>query len=318
MNIDRNLLFRFFSREATVEETDALTLWLEEDPSNQEEFNKAYELFVISQVMTCADIRKSDVSAKASPSRFRWLYYVATVAAAVVLGMFVNNWFFTKPAVDVIENTMLFSEAHPGQRTSVTLSDGTVVDLNSNSRIEYPAIFRKGDRRVKLEGEAMFDVTPDEEHPFIVETFAYDVKVLGTKFDVIADSREHEFTTALLEGKVSIQDKSENSLVTLRPNMMASLHDGRLVCSRMSDTDAYLWTDGVISAAGAPFDQLMRRFERCYGVNIEIVSDPLPEVRYVYFKVRISDGIDHALKLLQDGSDFNYRYEEETNTYIIY
>jgi hypothetical protein len=62
----------------------------------------------------------------------------------------------------------------------------------------------------------------------------------------------------------------------------------------------------------------MRRFERCYGVNINITSASLPEVRYVYFKVRISDGIDHALKLLQGGSDFDYMYEEETNTYIIY
>lgn len=318
MNIDRNLLFRFFSREATAEETDALTLWLNEDPSNQEEFNKAYELFVISQVMACADVSKEDVAEPSSRKRFGRISVAAAILAAMIAGMAVNDFFFTKPAIDKIENTFLVSEAQPGQRTSVTLSDGTVVDLNSGSRIEYPAIFHKGERRVRLEGEAMFDVSADAEHPFIVETFAYDVKALGTKFDVIADSGEKEFSTALLDGKVSISDKSSKTLLTLRPNMMASMHDGRLICSSLSNTDAYLWTGGVISAAGVPFDQLMRRFERCYGVNVDIASASLPEIRYVYFKVRISDGIDHALRLLQDGSDFRYRYDEETNTYIIY
>lgn len=318
MNIDQDLFFKFFSREASVEETDALTAWLDEDPSRQEEFNKAYEMFMISQVVAFADLDSKPATGVKAVRKRRWLTYVASAAASVVIGMFINNYFFTRPIVETLDSTVLVSEAQPGQRTSVTLSDGTVVELNSNSRIEYPAIFHKGDRRVRLEGEAMFDVVPDQEHPFIVETFAFDVKVLGTKFDVIADSKEKEFSTALLNGEVSIQDKSAKPLVTLRPNMMASMHEGRLLCSRLSDTDAYLWTDGVISAVGIPFDKLMRRFERCYGVNIDIASATLPEVRYVYFKVRISDGIDHALRLLQDGSDFNYRYEEETNTYIIY
>lgn len=318
MNIDQDLFFKFFSREASVEETDALTAWLDEDPSRQEEFNKAYEMFMISQVVAFADLDSKPATGVKAVRKRRWLTYVASAAASVVIGMFINNYFFTRPIVETLDSTVLVSEAQPGQRTSVTLSDGTVVELNSNSRIEYPAIFHKGDRRVRLEGEAMFDVAPDQEHPFIVETFAYDVKVLGTKFDVIADSKEKEFSTALLNGEVSIQDKSAKPLVTLRPNMMASMHEGRLLCSRLSDTDAYLWTDGVISAVGIPFDKLMRRFERCYGVNIDIASATLPEVRYVYFKVRISDGIDHALRLLQDGSDFNYRYQEETNTYIIY
>lgn len=317
MNIDQNLLFRFFSREATPQETDILTAWLQEAPSHEEEFNKTYELFVISQVMAYADVDKP-VKINHFKKLRRWIPYAVSVAVAILLGMFINNYFFTLPAIEKIGKTMLVSEAQPGQRTTVTLSDGTIVELNSNSRIEYPAIFHKGERRIRLEGEAMFDVVRNEKHPFIVETFAYDVKVLGTKFDVIADSEKKEFSTALLDGKVSIQDKSEHSLVTLRPDMMATLKDGCLVCSRIPDKEAYLWTDGVISATGVPFTTLMERFERCYGVNIEISREDLPEVRYSYFKLRISDGIIHALNLLKDTSEFDYRYNEETNTYIIY
>lgn len=317
MKIDQDLFFRFFSRESGPQETDALTAWLKEDPAHEEEFNKAYELFVISQVMANADIDEAK-DRKYVKKPKRWIHYAVSVVAAVVIGMFIENFFFMRPVVEKVDSTFLVSEAQPGHRTSVTLSDGTVVELNSGSRIEYPAIFHKGERRIRLEGEAMFDVAHDEDHPFIVETFAYDVKVLGTRFDVIADSDRKEFTAALLEGKINIRDKADRDIVTLRPDMMATLQDGKLVCSRLTDRDAYLWTDGVISAAGVPFRSLMDRFERCYGVNIEIAADKHPEVRYVYFKLRISEGIDHALKLLQDASDFDYRYNEETNTYIIY
>ena len=314
MNINQNLMFKFFSREATPQETDALTAWLKEDSSHEIEFNKAYELFVITQVMAYADVESLPKKQKSH----RWLWTAVSVAAALLIGVFTNDIFVTRPIIEKIENTTLVSQSQLGQMSKVTLSDGTVVELNSNSRIEYPAIFHDGERRVRLEGEAMFDVAYDANHPFIVETFAYDVKVLGTKFDVIADSGEGEFSTALLEGKVNILDKSERTLISLKPNMVATLKDGSLVCSQMTDRDAYLWTGGVISATGLTFTELMKRFERCYGVNIEIASAKVPEIRYVYFKLRISDGIAHAMNLLKGASDFEYKYNEETNTYTIY
>ena len=59
-------------------------------------------------------------------------------------------------------------EVPAGQRMSVTLSDGTQVQLNGNSRIEYPVIFSRKQRNVKLSGEAFFEVKHDERHPFIV------------------------------------------------------------------------------------------------------------------------------------------------------
>lgn len=327
--IDYDIMNRFFAREATPEETDLLEMWLKEDPSHEEEFNKAYELFVVTQMsadMTCgvsgndeAKVAREDSERQKKIRRIKWriVSYTAAVAASLALGMFLNDRFFTRPAIEMIDSTSLFSEAQPGQRTTVVLSDGTKVELNSDSRIEYPAIFRQGERRIRLEGEAMFDVTHDPEHPFIVETFAYDVKVLGTRFDVIADKDENEFCTALIEGKVRIQDKNANPLITLNPNMVATLENGNLLTSYMGDHDDYLWTDGVISASGVPFDRLMRRFERCYGHNIVVLRGEMPQIRFAYLKLRISDGIEHAFEMLRKGSDFTYNYDESSNTYYI-
>lgn len=339
--MDYEIIYKFFAKEATPEETDRLEIWLKEDPSHEEEFNKAYELFVLTHMsagssladMSCQDKIAQEQVAQALPAGskpvgadgetrrphriWRILSYTAAVAASLAAGIFINSHFYTKPAVELINGTTLFSEARPGQRTSVVLSDGTKVELNSDSRIEYPAIFRDGERRIRLDGEAMFDVTHDPEHPFIVETFAYDVKVLGTKFDVIADKDENEFRTALIEGKVRIMDKNANPLITLNPNMVATLENGNLLTSYMGDHDDYLWTDGIISASGVPFDKLMQRFERCYGHNIVILREEMPQIRFAYLKLRISDGMEHALELLRKGSDFKYSYDESSNTYYI-
>ncbi|MDE5731731.1 MAG: FecR domain-containing protein [Bacteroidales bacterium] len=353
--MDYDILYRFFAKESSPEETDFLELWLKEDPEHEKEFNKAFELFMLTHMSTDVPAEEA-VSLRQTPyagttaatEAFRAISgnpyaaelsgnghktsgpehkrrrligrivsYTAAVAASLAAGMFINSHFFTRPALEIIDSTTLLSEAMPGQRTSVVLSDGTTVELNSGSRIEYPAIFRKGERRIRLEGEAMFDVTHDPEHPFVVETFAYDVKVLGTKFDVIADSGKNEFTTALIEGKVRIQDKDANPLITLSPNMVATLENGNLLTSYLGDHDDYLWTDGIISASGIPFDKLMKRFERCYGHSIVIRREEMPQIRFAYLKFRISDGIEHALDLLCKGGTFKYSYDESSNTYYI-
>jgi ferric-dicitrate binding protein FerR (iron transport regulator) len=78
------------------------------------------------------------------------------------------------------------TEAHPLKLTIITLPDGSVVKLNASTRIEYPVHFAAKIRKVKLSGEAFFEVTRDTLHPFIIETENASVEVLGTSFNVSA------------------------------------------------------------------------------------------------------------------------------------
>lgn len=319
MKMDSHLIDRFFLRETTPGENEELAAWIEADPAHREEFNRAYDLFVVSQVLlggkTASDVRKRP---EKNFRRF-WGYAatVAAVAAALVAGVFFGRDHYSRPLLKTIEGTTLVSETQPGLRTTVFLSDGTRVDLNSGSRISYPAIFHGGERRVRLEGEAMFDVTKDAEHPFIVETYVYDVKVLGTRFDVVADQGRSQFSTALLEGSVLIQDKEEREAVRLQQNQMVRLEKGKLVLSQMENQDAYLWTDGIVSVTGVPFDELIRQLERAYGVDIVMRRETVPEIHYAYLKFRVSDGIEHALSILRRRCDFTYSYDEATGIYYI-
>ena len=123
----------------------------------------------------------SDITQHCGVNRMTFYYHFQDLIDVI-------DWSLRRAMEELVEeSTMAFSNS-PGQITTITLPDGTVVNLNADSRIEYPAVFYGDERRVRLEGEAIFDVVHDEEKPFVVETFRYDIKVLGTKFDVTAES----------------------------------------------------------------------------------------------------------------------------------
>lgn len=323
LEIDRNTLYKFFARETTPEEADIIGKWLDAAPANKEEFEKAYDAFMVEQLNMTDKERIADTgffTGNGKPQVFssrRISLYISGIAAALAIGSIAGWKLSDVSTVSKMEGMTLVSETEPGQRTTVELSDGSVINLNSGSRLEYQPVFLGKERRVKLTGEAVFEVSHDEKHPFIVETYACDVKVLGTRFDVIADSASGKFSTALLEGKVRILDKSERLIADLEPGSILCIEQGKITKSVIPDNENYLWTDGIISAARIPFDQIMERFSRCYGVNIVIGCKELPKTNYPYLKLRISDGIEHGFDVLRQSCDFTYRYDEISNTYYI-
>ena len=201
---------------------------------------------------------------------------------------------------------------------NLTLQDGTDVWLNSGAEIEYPSLFAGDVRQVRLSGEALFDVSRDARRPFIVETFACRVEVLGTWFNVNADQKDHRFSAALMRGSVRVTSLDDpQQQVILKPNEKVSLNDGRLSLQPSDDPNEYLWAEGLISISDCTFEDILRRFERCYGVHFDVRLDPVPHIEAMG-KIRITDGIKHAMSILQRNCSFNYMYDPETNTIIIY
>lgn len=138
-------------------------------------------------------------------------------------------------------------------------------------------VFAGGERRVKVAGEAMFDVEHDPAHPFVVETFACDVEVLGTKFDVMAEEREGLFSAALLRGSVKVTNRlTPGEQFVLKPNEEVRLAGRRLNLNAIGSMDDYLWTEGMISIKGLSFGELMHKFEKSFGVKIRIDRARMP------------------------------------------
>ena len=205
-----------------------------------------------------------------------------------------------------------------GQRVELVLADGTKVWLNSRSRFEYPASFGWGSRRVTLCGEGYFEVKHDRRKPFVVRTDDYDVRVLGTKFNVVADEENGRFSTALLRGQVRITSRVDGQQILMNPDDVVSLENGKLRLSHIDDHDEYLWPEGYISLKNKNFNDLVEEFGRVFGARIEVEgSIEGADRRYQWGKIRISDGIDDALEILQASYCFTYTRNVETNEIVI-
>ncbi|HJA16171.1 MAG TPA: DUF4974 domain-containing protein [Candidatus Butyricimonas faecavium] len=166
-----------------------------------------------------------------------------------------------------------------GGEYSITLSDGTVVYLNSESELRYPVKFVGEDRRVYLSGEAYFDVTQDKAHPFIVDVKNSTVRVLGTSFDVRAYADENEVLTTLVQG--SVRFSAGNKSVILKPGEQAVLDKSGRVENRKVDTYLYTaWKEGFFVFEDEGLEDILSRLSRWYDVDVFYGSEKVKEYHF--------------------------------------
>jgi hypothetical protein len=91
------------------------------------------------------------------------------------------------------------------QKKTLTLSDGSTVELSPNSTLSYTGDFNASKREVVLKGEALFDIAKDESRPFYVHSNEIRVTVLGTRFTVNSYDSNHATKIILHEGRVMVK-----------------------------------------------------------------------------------------------------------------
>lgn len=157
-----------------------------------------------------------------------------------------------------------------GGEYNLVLADGTSVMINSDSKLSVPDRFEGKERRVRLEGEALFHVAQDVEHPFIVETDGGDVTVLGTVFNVNAYSGEDYVQTTLVEGRVAFQGKGMTDARTIAPGEQITYDvQTNSVNVEKVDTRVYTaWTEGKWIIKGECLEEIMKQLARWYDVTV--------------------------------------------------
>ncbi len=157
-----------------------------------------------------------------------------------------------------------------GHRARVQFADGSVVRMNSHSRMIFPSSFGK-ERTLRMTGEALFDVSRDESRPFVVELDDVRVRVLGTRF-LVSGYEEDVHRVALVSGSVNVSlGNSGAQSVTLVPNQMYTLDDnGKVNVEDVPDWSGLLdWADGVYRADGTSMKELLKYLGRYYGEKVE-------------------------------------------------
>lgn len=213
---------------------------------------------------------------------FRMAAAAAFVLAIVVVGIFTLD---ETGNGDAPEGKVFSTQR--GQRAVVELTDGTRVRLNADSRLVLlDGGLSEDRRRVRLDGEAYFEVARDTTRPFLVHT-AGDaaVRVLGTAFNVEAYAADTaSVQVAVAEGAVLLRAGNARLRDTLRllPRQLGiASADGVLEAQRDVDLSNRLaWTEGRLAFEDAPFQEVMRRLERWYDLQIKVHS-PMSAIDYL-------------------------------------
>lgn len=167
---------------------------------------------------------------------------------------------------------------------TLTLPDGTEVQLNSQSTLLYPQEFTGKDRSVFLLGEANFKVKPDEKHPFIVKSNDFQVTALGTEFNVSAYPENAITAATLISGSVLVEYNNLNSQVILRPNeQLAYNKHTRCHCLNNPDMmDVTAWQRGELVFREMSIQDIITVLERKYPYTFEYQLKNIKEDKYSF------------------------------------
>lgn len=179
----------------------------------------------------------------------------------------------------------------------LTLSDGTKVWLNSDSRLRYPVCFNTAERRVYLEGEAYFEVKENTDKPFVVEFKNAAVRVLGTVFNARAYSGDNIYTT-LEKGRVELV--ANNKKIELAPDEqgVVDVRSGSIIKRRVDVRLYTSWKDGRFVFENQTLEEMMETLERWYDISVFFSSQ---SVRKVTFSGNLKryDSFDKIIELLE-------------------
>lgn len=231
-----------------------------------------------------------------------YLKYAAIAALAILL-IGIPGYFILSPSRVLVENI-------PGENTLVTsLSDGTSVYLAENSTLSYPKHFTGKLRSVTLNGEAFFEVTPNPKKPFIVNTKAATVRVLGTTFN-IKSTDSNNFELCVVEGKVKVSSLSGDVLATAGERVYVRNSLLQKSISAGQPTVKHRMTR--LQFQDERMEDIVGIINRTYGSNIELMGDNLKNRK---ISVTFENELSSIVSILS--ASFNLQIETEPDGTIV-
>lgn len=304
--------------------------YLAANPEEAATFAEARELVLGISLMLLEEmpVTETEVVPLYKKNNARRIWAVAASVAIVASAMFFlfrNN----SPQKIVAEQTYIFTTALAEKRT-IKLPDSSVVILNAGSELLVDKDFGRQNRSVDLKGEALFEVAGNAELPFVVKVEGYDVKVLGTVFNVTAYPGDKKSETSLISGKVEIYLKhTATAYKTLLPREKfviskdlqplpapadikapaPSIKVVPLTYNRNQVNIETAWSQNRLVFENETFGDIRQKLERWFNVQI-IFEDKIVE-KYTFTATFEKENINQVMKALQASYGFKYSIQEK-------
>ena len=198
-----------------------------------------------------------------------------------------------------------------GGEFTLTLSDGTKVWLNSQSKLKYPVVFSTGSREVYLEGEAYFEVTKKPHHPFRVNAKdGVNIEVLGTSFNVRSYTDEDWVETVLEEGSVRM-NRGKDSVI-LRPGYKAVYQPNENIQVTSVNTELYTaWRHGQYIFTNESVENILKQLSRWYNIEVFYCNEAAKSVIFSG-DVRKYDNITTLLEAMEIAGGVHFKINGNT------
>ena len=278
------LLVKYLAEEATPPEQELIEVWIGTSEINRRYFRHLQLIWNESQKLasrTAVDEnkawqrfqRKLKKSATAGNSLrgFGWWRVAASIIIIAGIAWLLSSLLEKGSSEPPILHIVSVNEVKKD-----TLPDGSFATLNKNSVLTYPAAFKGKTRKVKLKGEAFFNVTPNKQKPFIIDVNDVQVKVVGTSFNVKSTKGETEI---IVETGIVQVTKADTTI---------ELKAGQRILFEAVDTAAEVvasddklynyYVSRTFVCDNTPLWKLVEKLNEAYDVNISIRRDPLKKL----------------------------------------
>lgn len=313
------MLPAFFEGTLKSEDEKKVTEWKEASAENRlvfEESKAVWEQTERLRKMQKYNAQKALESVnkkieRSGASKFIKLFQ--RIAAILIFPLLIATLYFsTKNLSEEISKDNWYTlKTGAGMRSEFVLPDGTEVFLNSNTILKYPVAFNGSLREVIIDGEAYFDVVKNKKQPFIVNTGDVNVEVTGTQFKVSNYESEGMTEVVLVEGAVRLfqgtYSGEKEMFKTLVPGEKARyLVEQERIYFEKVDTEKYVaWKDGKLMFRDDSMDEVVRRLNRWYNVDIQLTGHDLGD--YVYTATFEDESLIQMLDLLKMSAPIDYK-----------
>ncbi len=282
IEITQELLERYHQGKCSTDEQFAIKQWLQ---------NIAESDFTISPPVDIQGIEdktwtelSSRIFIEDEPRKTNrtWLLKVAA-SIVLITGFSFYIYHSAKKHQEKDNNLISYHEVNvpKGKKATCTLPDGTIIQLNSDSKLRYPEKFTDTSRVVEFEGEAFFTVAKDKKRPFSINSKQVVVRVLGTHFNLRAYPEENKTDVVVEEGRVMFSPKTKKSFLILTANQQGVYDtDQSLKQQSVYAAAYYSWRNNQLQFKDLKLSDIASTLERWYNVKVLINNSLLKNERY--------------------------------------
>lgn len=334
MRFSKKDIEHFFKGKLSKEKAKEFLIWL-----NSKEGEEAYNSHIeniwnnelerdqnLKEVEQHTAINVPDNSvieqrSKSSRKKLRFPQFLR-IAASLIAILSISYLLYLNKTNDSKENQIvqvvpkeIIRSVPKGQKSKITLPDGSIVYMNAESTIKYMDNFTEN-RTIHLSGEAFFEVAKNEKYPFRVITDNLTTTAIGTSFNINAYNTSSKIEVSLASGKVKIAESISQSQVEIKPGegITYSSLNSSFEMQAVDIQDIINWKEGILQFEKLPLPEVIEILERWYGVEIEIAGKkPSPQHKCTgAFKP--NEYLSNVLNVLGHSIGFNYSINDKKVT----